>query len=615
MECLGQERILKFWHPVLAFKMTKICWNCPTYGWYDPMIELKSDRPLSACKTCKLAMYCSKECQKEHWKKVHKKHCKYLAGTEPSSIPAHGAPADCKKCQSKLADKAGDVYPCHIQQSFPGPMRENMLPGVRQCVPLGEITGHYVSKQDKNISILQQILSLLRELCLEDGADSQKGPFSKLAQCLSTLRIIVWYQSLLSKTEEEIDKNVETNLYEMREDLLFPLLSNLVKCQTSVLEMVVDIIESDKEDIESDEEDIESDEEDIESDEEDIEYDEEDIESDEEDIESEDIECESWAFLLDLWESFILFFNIFLQANFFYRNMFDLQHISSESFEHSEHTLELRGLVFGSNFLTIWDNMLEAAKDKIIPMKELLEIYCDGQLHRTCDVCSAEIQISTFWPFYVLASDVFGAEEDQGEDVKIDRCRIMQLFMKNYNSPCISFGVKQNYRCGENLCHSKADWAMVRSKTLMLSTGQELAEKFVLNRCDSCYRVTEGGHRCSNCKMKVYCSELCQNNDWTVHKICCEDLKKSDDKRKKKEHGRRKAGKKRMVKQAEFCKVDGTSFHMIDAFSKLMIEKGFEAETEEMEKLMEDNSARLFSNQKKEMFKAMKRYLSHNNED
>jgi len=542
MECHGPNSFLKR-GPFLDFKMTKICWNCPTYGWFDPMIESRSERPLSACKSCKLAMYCSKECQKEHWKKVHKKHCKYLSGAEPSPILAHGAPADCKKCQSKLADEADEVYPCHIQQSFTGSSRKEMLTGVRQCVSLGELTGQFVSKHDKNISILQQMLALLRELYVDAGAGSRTGPFTKLAQCLTNLRITVWYQSLLSKTEEEIDKTSETNFYIMKEYLLFPLLSNIAKCQTFVVEMLVA---------------------------------------------NEDNS------LRDLWESFILFFNLFLQANFFYRNMFDLQHISSESFELSEHTLELRDQVFGSNFLTIWDNMLEAAKDKIVPMKELLAIYCDGQLNRTCYICSAEIHVSSFYPFYVVSSDMYGGDQ---RGVNADEFRISQLFTRDL--PCIIFGEKEYFCCGElTSCQPKTAWALVRSQNLTLSTGQELSEKFVLNRCDSCYKVTEGGHRCSNCKMKVYCSGICQNNDWPVHKICCEDLKKSEDKRKKKEHGRRKAGKKRMVKQAEFCESEGTSFHMIDEFSKLMTEKGYEAETEEMEKLMEklmeDNSSILF---------------------
>merc|ERR1712179_143144 len=197
----------------------------------------------------------------------------------------------------------------------------------------------------------------------------------------------------------------------------------------------------------------------------------------------------------------------------------------------------------------------------------------------------------------------------------------MLFFVRNVrNSPYILFGEKQYFCRGEVSCLNKATWNLARSNALTTSTGQELSEKFVLNRCDSCYKVTEGGHRCSNCKMKVYCSEVCQNNDWLVHKICCEDLKKSDDKRKKKEHGRRKAGRKRMVKQAEFCEAAGTPFHMVDAFSKLMTEKGFEAETEQMEKLMEDNSSSvLFNKTKKEMtlalFKMTKKYLSQEKGD
>ena len=128
--------------------------------------------------------------------------------------------------------------------------------------------------------------------------------------------------------------------------------------------------------------------------------------------------------------SFILFFNLFLHANFFYRNLFDLQHISRESFELSEYTLELRDQVYGSNFLAIWDNMLEAAKDKIVPMKELLAIYCDGQLNRTCYICSAEIHVSSFYPFYVVSSDMY----DQ-RGVNADEFRISQLFTRDL--PCI----------------------------------------------------------------------------------------------------------------------------------------------------------------------------------
>ena len=496
MEYLKEKR---FWndnylgHNFFAYKMKNICWNCPSYGWIDPMSEIKSVSPLLVCKSCKVAMYCSKECQKEHWKKVHKKHCKYLSGQEPSPILSHGSGADCRKCKS-MKDRLG-VFPCHIQQSFSGPLREWMLPDVRQCVQLGELTGHFVSKLDKNISILQQIFAVFQEISKDQISDPYI--FVCLARSLTSLRVVVWYQSLLSKTEEDIDKNVEGNLWRMRVDILFPLITSVVRCQKFVVPIIRSV-------------------------------------------------CDK------LWESFIFFLNIFLQATSFYKTMFDLQYIHSESFELSKETRELRDQVFGSKFLTIWETLLEAANDKMIPMEELLEIYCDGPLQRTCGICSTDIKVSSFYPYGIMGSEMYGTKEDPDDILRDELADFLRLFEKW--RPFISFCQKQYFSCAQPSCQEKTDMAVIRSKHLTVATGQQLIERFVLNRCDSCYKVTEGAHRCSNCKMKLYCSEVCQNNDWAVHKICCEDLKKSDDKRKKKKHGRKKAGTKRMIKQEKFGK-------------------------------------------------------------
>jgi len=570
---MDYSKVDKFWndnylgHPLFEYKMRKICWNCPSYGWFDPMIEMKTEKPLSACKNCKLAMYCSKECQKEHWKKVHKKHCKYLSGKEPSPILSHGSGEECHKCQSFLDDDDDLGFsPCHIQQSFPGLLRERMLPDVRQCVQLGELTGHFVSKLDKNISILQQIFAKIRLLC--EDVDEYVDPYVlvPLAKSLTSLRLTVWYQSLLSATEEDLDKDVESNLYWMREQIVFPLMSNIARCQRFVVTMMGSV-------------------------------------------------C------MKLWEYFIFFLNLFFQANSFYRNLFDLQYISSESFELSEETRELKEQVFGSKFLTIWDKLLDAAndRDEIIPLEELLKIYCDGELKRPCDICSAEIQVSAFYPYFLLASDLFGPDEERGS--LDDRLKeIVKLFDEEKEDlHFVAFGPKQHFYCAKLRCCERTLWTLIRSNWLISSTGQELSQRFVLNRCDSCYKVTEGAHRCSNCKMKLYCSELCQDNDWKVHKICCEDLKKSEDKRKKKEHGRRKSGKKRMIKQEDFCKEDGVSFHMIDALSKLMSEKGFAVGEEELEKVLQNNSSRYMPKKEQEMMMMMakitERYLSQNKEE
>ena len=53
------------------------CLNCKVFNWEQPE-ELTT---LRKCKQCKVVQYCSESCQKEHWKRVHKQHCKEIAIT------------------------------------------------------------------------------------------------------------------------------------------------------------------------------------------------------------------------------------------------------------------------------------------------------------------------------------------------------------------------------------------------------------------------------------------------------------------------------------------------------------------------------------------------------
>merc|ERR1711971_947140 len=54
---------------------TTRCFNCMIYNWTSEITK----NMLMNCQKCKAVYYCSKECQKEHWIKVHKKHCSKLA--------------------------------------------------------------------------------------------------------------------------------------------------------------------------------------------------------------------------------------------------------------------------------------------------------------------------------------------------------------------------------------------------------------------------------------------------------------------------------------------------------------------------------------------------------
>ena len=46
-------------------------------------------------------------------------------------------------------------------------------------------------------------------------------------------------------------------------------------------------------------------------------------------------------------------------------------------------------------------------------------------------------------------------------------------------------------------------------------------------KCWFCKTHSSESHRCSTCKSRLYCSKVCQNEDWTVHKMICNDLKES----------------------------------------------------------------------------------------
>ena len=63
------------------------CANCMLFTWKQP--ESQHQQPLQMCTRCRVPNYCGKECQEEHWNKVHKNHCKYLAGIKTATHSEH----------------------------------------------------------------------------------------------------------------------------------------------------------------------------------------------------------------------------------------------------------------------------------------------------------------------------------------------------------------------------------------------------------------------------------------------------------------------------------------------------------------------------------------------
>ena len=84
-----------------------------TCGWKQPDLKTSAlkkpgmgSSPLKRCTGCWKLSYCSKECQAEHWKKVHRHHCRILSGRSCLGGKGHNK-EDCRHCvMEEAAGKA-----------------------------------------------------------------------------------------------------------------------------------------------------------------------------------------------------------------------------------------------------------------------------------------------------------------------------------------------------------------------------------------------------------------------------------------------------------------------------------------------------------------------------
>ena len=52
----------------------EFCANCSVFGWPQP----KDLATLKRCSKCRVLWYCGELCQKEHWERVHRDHCRLV---------------------------------------------------------------------------------------------------------------------------------------------------------------------------------------------------------------------------------------------------------------------------------------------------------------------------------------------------------------------------------------------------------------------------------------------------------------------------------------------------------------------------------------------------------
>jgi len=122
----------------------KVCGNCSAPEVNDSALKFL------ACARCGLVFYCSRECQRAHWKANHKQHCISKADRAPqhqkppeiskgSDSDAAATGEKCAICQDTLADASSVTLPCtHV---FHGPCVSELRKfGVQQVCPLCRVS-------------------------------------------------------------------------------------------------------------------------------------------------------------------------------------------------------------------------------------------------------------------------------------------------------------------------------------------------------------------------------------------------------------------------------------------------------------------------------------------
>ena len=133
------------------------CYNCAYFKWDQPV-----DRNIiKQCSKCKIVMYCSWQCQREHWENVHKKHCKYISKLKikPNSVHVEASCPDCK-----LEVETGRVEMCRPENPVLGCHLGRTDFGFGLPLPLGEMTGQFMTKAEATVSLMLRILCKMKNI-------------------------------------------------------------------------------------------------------------------------------------------------------------------------------------------------------------------------------------------------------------------------------------------------------------------------------------------------------------------------------------------------------------------------------------------------------------------
>ena len=106
-------------------------------------------------------MYCTWQCQREHWENVHKHQCKYISKLriKNSSVYAKETCPDCK-----LEAVTGQVEMCRPENPLLGCPLDRIDFWFGLPLALGEMTGQFSTKAEATFSLMLCILLKMKEI-------------------------------------------------------------------------------------------------------------------------------------------------------------------------------------------------------------------------------------------------------------------------------------------------------------------------------------------------------------------------------------------------------------------------------------------------------------------
>jgi len=438
------------------------CANCSIYDW--PQVSDKSK--LMRCSRCKFISYCSKECQQEHWVKVHSQHCKYMSKQNEMPMTKHD-PATCPGCRRQaevgLLEMSQDDNPClGCPWSFffvphmikPDARNEGlMFSSVPLPFPLGEISGQFLNKAEHTTSILHHLLHKLK-LTKHPAWTIHPGTSDQLETWVSRIRLCIWLtcvNGIPNDLENSIPSEVKSmldNLRGLADDI--DKMLGLVKFRDQTV--------------------------------------------------------------LRLWDTFKLLLNLLNQQ------LKDVTRRNAIRIGIPDmHPDDLKHMVSPTLYSDAWSKVLDSMSGNLVPFTDLLKILCGGDLRQNCYGCSKGFFVShlhncrigvpfihySFIKAYVCGDPVC-FEKANALDAKVyAMCKkISCAAVENICHNCFQVssssvhrctGCKTKYYCGVEcrnedwtkvhrlLCKKDQERKMKGGKQVRKQKGTEMVDEFVKN--------------------------------------------------------------------------------------------------------------------------------------